>query len=152
MLPIVDEALKKLGLFVPALTYLSYWSVRWQAPLIAAIVVLVAMLAARFADTHDMRITASEPLRPTLDESVKRWAAVNDCELEATDEPGRYTAPRCPAPIIISAAGGASRAAFLTGSVIGKLIDERSAAVLEGHEGGGEPSIEGWCLERRIQP
>ena len=123
-----------LGLLVPVFTYLTYWSARSRAPLVFLAIVLVAIFAARFADTHDVRTVRSLSIRPALEESVMRWAAANGCELKATDQPGRYTAPGCPPPIIVSAAGGASRAAFLVGSVLGKLLDEKSAAVLEGHE------------------
>lgn len=118
-----------LGLLVPVFTYLTYWSARWRAPIIFTIILLVAIFAARFADTHDVRTIETSMWRDNLDDSVRRWAAVNGCEPKATD-----AARACPQPIIVAAAGGASRAAFLVGSLMGKLLDEKTVAVLEGHE------------------
>jgi len=124
-----------LGLLVPVFTYLTYWSARWRAPLVFTVIVLVAIFAARFADTHDVRtIDATLLQRQSLDQSVRRWAAANNCEIKATEQARRFTAPGCPSPLIVSAAGGASRAAFLVGSVVGKLLDENAAPVTEGHE------------------
>ena len=124
-----------LGLLVPVFTCLTYWSARWRVPLVFTVIVLVAIFAARFADTHDVRtIDATFLQRQSLDQSVRRWAAANNCEIKATEQARRFTAPGCPSPFIVSAAGGASRAAFLVGSMMGKLLDENAAPVLEGHE------------------
>jgi WD40 repeat protein len=123
-----------LGLMVPVLTYLTYWSARWRAPVVFAIIVLIAVFAAYFADTHDIRRDPSfRSTRATLEANVKRWATVNGCEIKADERSGKFSAPGCPAPIIVSAAGGASRAAFLVGGLLGKLLDEQS--VPGGHVG-----------------
>jgi WD40 repeat protein len=111
-----------LGLFVPGFTYLSYWSARLRASLVIVIVVVIGMGVASLRDPYDVRILVSTSEPTTLDASVKRWAAANDCELKAIANSPR----RCPSPIIVSAAGGASRASFLVASVIGKLMDDRS--------------------------
>jgi WD40 repeat protein len=108
-----------LGLFVPVFTYMTYWSSRSQAPLVAAMIAIVALLAARYAHTNDVRTLPTATQRPTLDDTVARWAAANDCDLRAVD-----TARECPQPIVVAAAGGASRAAFFVGSLLGKLLDE----------------------------
>ena len=50
----------------------------------------------------------------SLSEGVRRWRVANRCE-DNTEA--------CPRPILIAAAGGASRAAFLTATVVGSLID-----------------------------
>ncbi len=105
-----------LGLFVPVITFVSYGSFRWHVPIVLAAIVTIAFI---FPDTDDVRRVPKTADRPTLAESVSRWQAANDCE------PGSNGSARpCPSPIIIAAAGGASRSAFLLGSVVGKLLDE----------------------------
>lgn len=135
-----------LGLLVPFFTLLSHISRHLHVPLVAAVIVALGVFSA--TETNDVR---NEPdtnaikdaagrywgkwggyqIRPSIDETVKRWAIVNGCKVQE----GRHKWPRdkdpnndwswnCPRPILISAAGGASRAGFLVGSLIGKLIDE----------------------------
>ena len=109
-----------LGLLIPVLTFISFWSFRWHAPFVLAAVIVLALIA---PDSDDIRTVKNDARRPTLEESVRRWESVNECDVPATD-PAR----KCPSPIIISAAGGASRSAFLVGSVIGKLLDEKTSS------------------------
>ena len=118
-----------LGLFVPIFTYLSYWSARWQAPLVITLIVTAALSAAYFGTTNDVRTITASSMRPTLEQSVARWAAANDCDLRRID-----TERECPQPIIVAAAGGASRAAFLVGSFLGQMLDEVSVDVREGFD------------------
>src|SRR5262249_42314112 len=73
-------------------------------------------------DGHDIR---TQPMpqgvtRYVFEESLGHWAKANGCALESPES--------CPSPIIVSAAGGASRASFLVGGLLGKLIDERTTA------------------------
>jgi hypothetical protein len=58
-----------------------------------------------------------------LDEAVAQWASANGCKITIPARVGNE--PDCPSPVIVAAAGGASRASFFLGAVIGKLIDER---------------------------
>ncbi|MEQ1577231.1 MAG: WD40 repeat domain-containing protein [Hyphomicrobium sp.] len=109
-----------LGLLVPILTFISFWSFRWHAPIVLAAVAILAFAA---PDADDVRTLNKEAERPTLDESVLRWKTVNNCVPAAADP-----TLKCPSPIIIAAAGGASRSAFLVGSVVGKLLDEKTSA------------------------
>jgi len=107
-----------LGVLVPAVTLMSYLSLRLRLPIVAlAIAVLAVMITVRNA-RNDVRPVQRAALRPTLEDSVNRWSNVNGCDW-------RVDPNGCPSPIIIAAAGGASRAAFLTASVAGKLLDDR---------------------------
>lgn len=106
-----------LGMLVPVLTLFSYLSLRLRVPVIALGIAVFSLLVATHSELNDVRPISRSARRPTLEDSVNRWAAVNGCDW-------RSNAEACPSPIIVSAAGGASRAAFLTASVIGKLMDE----------------------------
>jgi hypothetical protein len=108
-----------LGPLVPPLTYLSYLSIRVHAPLVLAGVGLVGFVGLIEGDRYAVRTLPlpADVQRYSLDETVGQWRTVNSCAERASD---------CPAPIIVSAAGGASRAGFLVGGLIGKLLDERA--------------------------
>jgi hypothetical protein len=110
-----------LGPLVPPLTYLSYLSIRVQAPLVLAGVGLLGFVGLVEGDRYAVRTLTlpADAQRYGLDETVGQWRAANGCAERASD---------CPAPIIVSAAGGASRAGFLVGGLIGKLLDERAEA------------------------
>ena len=109
-----------LGLLVPVFTYQSYWSARWQAPIVISSIIGIALVLMVLRDRNDLRMLTTNSDLTTLDESVKRWAVANECDLGAPVS----SAQRCPSPFIVSAAGGASRASFLVASVVGKLLDE----------------------------
>lgn len=108
-----------LGLLVPLLTFISHFSFRVHAPITALTILTIAIVIGMRSWVHDVRPAKREALRPTLEETVQRWADVNDCDPMSTSGDRL-----CPQPIIVSAAGGASRAAFLVGAVIGRLMDE----------------------------
>jgi WD40 repeat protein len=105
-----------LGLLVPIFTFISYWSFRWQAPILLGGIIAVAFLA---PDNADVRTTPQEFERPTLEHTVARWEKANACDRRSSDP-----SLKCPSPIIVSVAGGASRSAFLLAAVLGKLLDE----------------------------
>jgi hypothetical protein len=114
-----------LGGWVPVLTYLSTIGRRLQAPLLFFAVVVTAVLTAILGDHHDVRLlttrsdgalSAPSP-RLILNQALKLWMQANQCDAD--------TQP-CPRPIIVAAAGGASRAGFFTASVIGEFIDKAS--------------------------
>jgi WD40 repeat protein len=127
LLPII------LGLPVAALTYITYWSARWHAPLVPAVVGLVAawgvLSGSIWEDIDLVRQVESAGPRPPLDRIVKQWESANNCERGA--EPPSEKA--CPSPIIVAAAGGASRSAFHVAGVIGTLLDEQRFSPLRGH-------------------
>ncbi len=109
------------GGWVPAFTWLARWGHRLRLPLITATLAGLAWLTFAFGDNHDVR-QAGEPMRPRLDlaTAVERWKAAN------------CNAAGCPQPIIVSSAGGASRAAFFTATVLGDLMDNPSFHPLPG--------------------
>jgi hypothetical protein len=113
-----------LGLFVAPLTYVSHWSIRCKAPLVLLLVLTVNGATLLFGDTNDVRTVVvprqAEPHeRETLQQEIERWASINGCKTD-TEENARA----CPAPFIVSAAGGASRAAFQVAGTIGKIMDQ----------------------------
>ena len=120
-----------LGGWLPALTYLSAIGRRLRAPLIVATFGGIAVLTAIVGDNHDVRLidntTSDAPNidkpKLRLDHAVNMWMEANGCK-EKNKERG--TPQNCPRPIIIAAAGGASRAGFFTASVIGELLDKAS--------------------------
>lgn len=123
-----------LGFFIPGFTYLSYWSAKTRAPLVIGLIAGVALLSSLLHDPHDVRTVGTTAARPDLAASVEQWAAANGCKIVLA--PANGAAPKatgCPSPIIVSAAGGASRAGFLVGGVIGKLVDEPVALRRQGH-------------------
>src|SRR5262249_4114265 len=85
----------------------------------------ISVLAVVLGDNHSVRRidaakTAGGPVdisRIPLDAAVTMWMEENKC----------LGAPAtCPRPIVIAAAGGASRAAFFTASIIGYFMQESS--------------------------
>jgi hypothetical protein len=111
-----------LGLWIPPLTLLSLWSRQTRTPLLLGLVFVTAVITWVSGDSDDIRVIqaqAPQVRRPTLDESLERWAKVNNCRLAAAQ-----ASLDCPAPIIVLASGGASRAAFKALEVLGDLIDK----------------------------
>jgi lysozyme family protein len=122
-----------LGVWVPVLTVLSLWSQRLRIPLILSGIVVLGSISLLFGDTYNVRFKNNVVMdSPDLDESLARWALANDCHLPplpATAAPATLQrqptgSKPCPAPVIVLAAGGASRASFYVTSVLGKLMDE----------------------------
>jgi WD40 repeat protein len=111
-----------LGIYVPTFTYLSYWSFRTHTPLVFLSILFVALLNSSLRDPNDIRTNGFRETRSNFDDSVRRWASANDCDLDAKPLSERG----CPSPIIIAAAGGASRAAFLTAGLIGEFLDRKT--------------------------
>lgn len=105
-----------LGLLVPVFTFISYWSFRWHAPIFLTAIVLLSFVK---PDTADVRTTKQEKDRLNLEQAVLQWEKANGCDRKSADP-----TLRCPSPVIVAVAGGASRSAFLLGAVMGKLLDE----------------------------
>lgn len=108
-----------LGGWLPFLSYLSGLGRAWRAPLIVSFFALVATATFLFGDNHGVRLVnrGSSVDSLPLEEAVSLWKTAN-CPSNAT----------CPRPVIVAAAGGASRAAFFTATVLGYLIDTASSA------------------------
>ncbi len=111
-----------LGAWIAPLTVLRIQGIRRRVPAVFITVAIVATLPLTLGDGHDLRLGvegSSAPYsRPTLEQSLNRWAVANDCEIGAA-----AIEQRCPPPIIVAAAGGASRSAFYVGAVLGELLD-----------------------------
>ena len=114
-----------LGGWLPFLSYLSGAGRQLRAPLIVGVFVLISVLAVVLGDNHSVRrIDANKTAgriidtsRIPLEAAVILWMQENRC----LDAPAT-----CPRPIVIAAAGGASRAAFFTASIVGYFMQEAS--------------------------
>jgi hypothetical protein len=120
------------GGFVLALGEVAMWSMRLRTPLLLLVVLLSCVFLFGAEHYHDIRfvdafVDAKAPPSPMrgaspqihFDEAVARWRRVNsDCDPDAAADRNK-----CPRPILIAGAGGASRAAFMTATVVGALID-----------------------------
>jgi len=112
-----------LGGWLPFLSYVSAAGRQLRAPLIAALFLLISVLAVLLGDNHSVRrINAAKALGHSVDVSriplnaaVTMWMQENKCG----DAPAT-----CPRPIVIAAAGGASRAGFFMASIIGYFMQE----------------------------
>src|SRR5262249_24774866 len=114
-----------LGGWLPFLSYLSGAGRQLRARLIVGVFVLISVLAVVLGDNHSVRrIDANQTAgriidtsRIPLEAAVILWMQENRC----LDAPAT-----CPRPIVIAAAGGASRAAFFTASIVGYFMQEAS--------------------------
>ena len=109
-----------LGLPVSLLSFLSALSHRWRVPVIGMSALTLAVATGLTAGFHDLR-TAPAPAGLTqvaLGDAVERWKAAN-C-------PGGVgSSERCQnRPVIVASAGGASRAAFFTATIVGEMLDD----------------------------
>lgn len=145
-----------LGGTVSILTVLALISYRIKFPIIVILIAAGLMLTFFLGDGHDVRrITADNSKLPIetryvgLNASVAAWKAANGwdearCPTAAPDDPS------CPRPIIVATEGGASRSAFFTASILGKLEDltaENSASMRPfGQQLFGISSVSGGSL------
>jgi len=103
------------GAWIPWFTWLALWSHRLSLPLTSITAILFVAISYLLGDHHDItRAQEAVIERPSLDQAINRWRAVNNCS-----GPNQI----CPRPIIVSTAGGASRAGFFTVTVLGDLLD-----------------------------
>jgi hypothetical protein len=109
-----------LGGWLPFLSYLSGLGRQFRAPLLTLFFVLIAGAAYFLGDNHSVRLVKAEeqakhPVDTTplpLERAISLWKKANCSDNSA-----------CPRPVIIAAAGGASRAAFFMATVLGYLLD-----------------------------
>ena len=98
------------------LSEVGAWSLRLRTPLllgVLAVSVVCVYITTRFHDVRWIKDEADASKNISLAEAVKRWKTVNNC----TDD-----LSKCPRPILIAGAG-ASRAAYMTSTVVGALVD-----------------------------
>ncbi|OAF18603.1 hypothetical protein AXW67_03570 [Bradyrhizobium neotropicale] len=114
-----------LGGWLPFLTYLSGLGRQIRAPLITGLAVLVAIVAVVFGDNHTVRRVASKDVVPIkIEDAIDLWMTENGCNPKTSNN---APAASCPRPIIVAAAGGASRAGFMMASMIGYFLDTQEA-------------------------
>ena len=103
-----------LGAWVPLLSLLAFTSHYLRFPVILSVYVVLGIFGYFNDDHYDMRVvehrTASDP-RPNFEEALEMWRK------HGGDD----------APIIVATAGGASRAAYHTGLVLGYLHENYPA-------------------------
>jgi hypothetical protein len=110
-----------LGGWLPFLSYLSGVGRQIRAPLISGLMVLIVLLAAVLGDNHAVRrIPSQDRAFLPMENAVVQWMTENGCNQQPDDG---ASAPPCPRPIIVAAAGGASRAGFMMASIIGYFLD-----------------------------
>jgi hypothetical protein len=119
-----------LGGWLPFLSLLSGVGRQVRAPLIIGLFVLIAALLVVLGDNHSVRrINAKNTVGHDVDISpiplqlaVTMWMAENKCDAASAS---------CPRPIIIAAAGGASRAAFFMATITGHFMQETTSHGLD---------------------
>ncbi|MGY4475428.1 patatin-like phospholipase family protein [Bradyrhizobium sp. USDA 3364] len=108
-----------IGCIIP-ITSLVIFLVRQQRIPIVLLGGIAFVVFSLFNDNHlvrSLQVTADMSARPTLEQALARWEAGR-----APDEP----------MILVAAAGGASRAAYWTGTVM-RALDERSDGKFSDH-------------------
>jgi hypothetical protein len=104
-----------LGAWVPLLGWLGRWSFATRIPLITAAIAVVVAFSYFVGDNHDVMVKArSYRGQIDLETAVRRWRQANDCDGDRRS---------CPSPVIVATAGGADRAAYMTASALGLLLD-----------------------------
>ncbi len=113
-----------LGGWLPLTVLLSGLGSRFRAPLILAGILLVTLLPLLFGDNYAIRripFAQDKDRFIDLKDAIAWWRNAN-CDSKG-----------CPRPIIVAAAGGASRAGFFTASTIGQLLDDKLMLDGRGH-------------------
>jgi hypothetical protein len=106
-----------LGGWLPFLSYLGSLGRQLRVPIITGLGLTLILLNAFLGDDHAVRLLqtaqTADTQRVPLEQAVTWWKTANSCDQKSA---------ACPRPIVIATAGGASRAAFFTASVIGQLM------------------------------
>ena len=122
-----------LGGWLPFLSYLSGLGRQWRAPLIVLIFVVISVVAVILGDNHSVRlINANKASGVTvgttaipIQEAVGLWMRENKCEAAPAT---------CPRPIVVAAAGGASRAGFFLASILGYFLQDAQKHDLDANQ------------------
>ncbi len=110
-----------LGSSVLLFTEIGAYAMRWRAPLLLLCVVLGGVLAFLVDRFHDVRWVARADgnRQIPIADAIKQWQVANECSADIN---------ACPRPIIIAGSGGGSRAAFMTATVVGAILDQSNAS------------------------
>jgi hypothetical protein len=113
-----------IGAWIPLLSFLSGLGRRLHFPIITTGLVIKTLLPLAWSPNYEIRVArpgeSSANAALDLNEAVRLWKRANQCDDESASG---QAASGCPRPIIVAAAGGASRAGFFTASVLGELLD-----------------------------
>jgi hypothetical protein len=111
---------------ISLLTVLALISYRIRLPIIVIVILVGLGVTFLLGDGHDIRrITDGGSIKTRyvdLNASVAAWKIANGWD-DARCAAGPIDDPSCPRPIIVATEGGASRSAFFTASILGKLED-----------------------------
>ncbi len=104
-----------LGSSILLFTEIGAYAMRWRAPLLLLFIVAGGILEFLVGQFHDVRWVerAGGHRQISIQEAVKQWQFANECP----------DIKNCPRPIIIAGSGGGSRAAFMTATVVGAILD-----------------------------
>jgi hypothetical protein len=128
-----------LGAWVPVLGWFGRWSFFTRVPLIAAAILFTAIFSYFVGDNHDVTVEkGAYNGQIDLAAAVSRWKQANDCG--ADKQP-------CPSPIIVASAGGANRAAYMTASALGLLLDATCSDGDQVKAAAGKPQVSGGCKQ-----
>ena len=111
-----------MGTLVLPFGLLSRWSQKIGVPLAAIVIGLAFLVTGWNVHFNDLRVLPGRGPFPVetrqidLDRAVSRWAEANGCTIDDIAHP-------CPPALIVAAEGGASRAAFAVGTVVGTVLD-----------------------------
>jgi hypothetical protein len=101
-----------LGAWIPLFSKLGEWSQRSHVPFTLFFALAWVALVAWYGHPNDVRRAGIEPLpAQNLAAAAEAWKQAN------------CIGKNCPRPILVTTAGGASRAAFFTATVLGELLD-----------------------------
>lgn len=109
-----------LGGWLPVVTAMVIMANRTRFPVALAVAVIFFVISGFANRFHDLRTTAvvaapnGAERQANLRQAIEHWQVANHCALDPS---------LCPAPILVAAEGGASRAAFHVATVVGALLD-----------------------------
>jgi hypothetical protein len=117
-----------IGAWIPLLSFLSGLGRRLHFPIITACLVVKTLLPLPLSPNYEIEVVSPDKRSANsglnLNEAVRLWKKANQCDEDSAVPP--LSVKPCPRPIIVAAAGGASRAGFFTASVLGELLDYES--------------------------
>jgi hypothetical protein len=133
-----------VGCIIPVTSLLIWWTRSIDFPVVL-VALLLLLLFSEFNDNHRVR-TLDAPLtqRPSVELALKRWEAIH-----GENDP----------IVLVATAGGASRAAYWTGTVLRALEDSGAGGrfyedvfAISGVSGGslGAVAYAGWAADDRL--
>ena len=111
-----------MGTLVLPFGLLARWSQKTGAPLVLIVIGTAILVTGSNVHFNDLRVLPGRGPSPVetrqidLDQAVARWAEANGCTIDDLTRP-------CPPALIVAAEGGASRAAFAVGTIVGTILD-----------------------------